>query len=463
MGASLTTKSASSATNVNPAPLTQIPTKKQAPVWQQLSSLTFNVFRARNSHGSCVFKNKMWITGGRSEFYLQFDLHSNNKQADVWWSSDGSTWYQEVQLKGDFWAQNDDAVQPGPVAPWYARFGHSLTSLPPMAYKTPELMVLMGGYSPDPSNDIWVTEDGNNWIYCEHAAWSPRGWHGATLFKGMLWVTGGSPLNNEVWYLKSINQVPRRQPLTRSMYNNYTYVFDWAKASDGGYSPRAGIGFVSHWFFNQTNGETFLNSTEHLVVIGGFGGWLEGDQDPSHAYDGAYSRNDVWYSLDGMNWTLAIANAPFTGRAWFGCTTSRLGNPVLDVSESGRLQGGKLFVMGGGYVGSVAGTNQQVLSIDGAVDTWWTRDLVSWNKVNYDQGGNAVQGGAKPWQVQANYASKVIPLFSTELWAKTTVSSQTRWLGVWGMSVLSFNATSGDEVRYDKRPLVTLLFLISLH
>lgn len=61
-------------------------------------------------------------------------------------------------------------------------------------------MVLAGGYSPSPGNDVWVTEDGIIWMYAifpsfphlilsffrfaGNAPWSARAWHGTTIFKG---------------------------------------------------------------------------------------------------------------------------------------------------------------------------------------------------------------------------------------------------------------------------------------
>jgi hypothetical protein len=100
-------------------------------------------------------------------------------------------------LRGDFFAQNSNALQPGPVAPWsiplslhlslrvslclflcvsllllslrYARYGHSLDAITvelviENRIQEVELMVLMGGFAPGAINDIWVTEDGETWL-----------------------------------------------------------------------------------------------------------------------------------------------------------------------------------------------------------------------------------------------------------------------------------------------------------
>lgn len=84
-------------------------------------------------------------------------------RGDVWFSTDGASWQQSDDLTGDFYLQNFDARDPGPLAPWYARFGHTLDVL--NATNTSgaqtEVMVLTGGYTPQPDNDVWVTTDGS--------------------------------------------------------------------------------------------------------------------------------------------------------------------------------------------------------------------------------------------------------------------------------------------------------------
>ena len=75
---------------------------------------------------------------------------------------------QSDDLTGDFHLQNFDAVDPGSLAPWYARFGHTLDVLNVTDHSgvTVELMILAGGYTPDPDNDVWVTEDGSeSWVW----------------------------------------------------------------------------------------------------------------------------------------------------------------------------------------------------------------------------------------------------------------------------------------------------------
>lgn len=46
----------------------------------------------------------------------------------------------------------------------YQRYGHSLNAIDINDDGEQDLMVLAGGYASSPSNDVWVTEDGKQWM-----------------------------------------------------------------------------------------------------------------------------------------------------------------------------------------------------------------------------------------------------------------------------------------------------------
>lgn len=78
--------------------------------WNQLISSNGVRFSARNGkllwiltfqpiftnfpagHAACVFKHKLWVVGGRAASYTDYNLQTNDKMADVWYSVDGG-WY----------------------------------------------------------------------------------------------------------------------------------------------------------------------------------------------------------------------------------------------------------------------------------------------------------------------------------------------------------------------------------
>lgn len=57
--------------------------------WADLPSTDGIKFSGRNAHASCVFKKKIWVTGGRTNAYTMYNLLESFKVADVWKSSDG--------------------------------------------------------------------------------------------------------------------------------------------------------------------------------------------------------------------------------------------------------------------------------------------------------------------------------------------------------------------------------------
>jgi hypothetical protein len=237
--------------------------------WQELISTDGKKFSKRNAHATAVFKGSIWVCGGRTAQYVLYNLENSVKEADCWSSIDGSLWKQEQQMLGDYWAQNFDVVQPGKLAPWFHRYGHTMTSLDIDNDGREDVMLLLGGYSSVPSNDQWITEDGTTWVYCGLAPWSPRAWHGAVVFKGKLWLLGGTPLNSEVWRLNSVKKISRKTPLTTSFYVNYTFALDWERMDDAPWAHRVGMGLVSQFYFNTSNDETVLDSKERVEATGG--------------------------------------------------------------------------------------------------------------------------------------------------------------------------------------------------
>jgi hypothetical protein len=406
--------------------------------WKEAVPTKDSTFPARNAHASCVFKGKIWITGGKVDAYTMYNLQTSYKVADVWSSEDATDWTREDSLIGDFWAQNDDAAQPGPVAPWYERFGHTLDPLDIDGDGTDDVMILMGGYAPEPSNDMWVSPDGRTWIYAGFAPWSPRAWHGTARFQDTLWLVGGSPLNNEVWKLDSFAVIDRRTPLTRSMYVNYTYSFQWTQVLESAsWSPRVGMGLVSHWWFNDTAGQTVDASQEYLVLIGGFGGWTNTS---SLLYDGMHGRNDVWITLDGSNWTAANPNASFDGRGWMAVADLHGDDKRLSSLAPSSTISGEIYLTGGGDIGFSTSSTQTITQMDGKLDAYWSRDMVVWHKINFQE------GGGRPSEIQRLYSSKNLPQYSSQEWSRTTVDSEQIYLGLWGHSMETFNSATKLEV-----------------
>ena len=160
---------------------------------------------------------------------------------------------------------------------------------------------------------------------------------------------------------------------------------------------------------------------EVLYLIGGFAGWPRNDS----RWNGDRTRNDVWISEDGEKWNLVLPpqgqkTMPFTGRGWHACTTwhdndDKKRGVKNDILVNDR--GSKLFLSGGGYMGTKG--NSVVDTLEGYVDVWWSYDGSNWVRVNYEEG----EGDT---------------LYSTNEWTKTAINNEYKFRGKWGHSLLSF-------------------------
>ncbi|CAK4648071.1 hypothetical protein AeMF1_016943 [Aphanomyces euteiches] len=305
----------------NPCPTTQ--TNTQA--WQLLDKSTAG-FQPRDGHASATFLGKHWVVGGQTEPYTTRQLIQTTRRSDVWSSVDGNNWVSIID-----------------EAPFQRRYGHTLTVFNEKT--TGPVMVLMGGFSPIPANDIWYTKDGVSWTQVSYTVpWTSRGWHCAFAHNNKLWVAGGSPLNNEVWATDSVVRG------------------NWIQQPQAPWPVRAGHSCVNHKIKNSTLGD---NSTESTVVV--LAGWGQASQ----------MYNDVW-SLDSTNkWNLLTEAAPWPIRAW----TAALSFNAL--SQVDAFLGPRLWIFGGGRIGN--GVN----SMFTYSDVWVTRDGVKWQGTSSDRLGQS--------------------------------------------------------------------------
>ena len=221
-------------------------------------------WQARDSQGEVVFDDKLWVLGG------WFDSYSSPPR-DVWSTADGKAW--ELVTK---------------TAPWK----HSDL---PMTVAFDGKMWLMGGWyngrlkDHSASNAVWSSTNGKDWTQVTaKAAWSPRIAAGLVVFKGKMWLLGGTEnyyfgdersLKNDVWYSENGQ--------------------DWTLATaDAGWSPRA----------------------YHQAVVHDGKKWVMGGGNYTPRY---HARNDVWCSEDGVNWTRVTAAAPWHERLWFSAVVYR--------------------------------------------------------------------------------------------------------------------------------------------
>lgn len=198
----------------------KLPQKKGTQTWKKLESpVSESKFSPRHSHATCLFpcphdkdKKCIWLTGGRTELYRTWDLKMEDRAADIWYSDDGRLWHQVENITGDFLdvVGNFDAKRGGKVAPWFSRYGHSLDAVDTDGDGIDDIMILMAGFEPLESNDIWISHDGFVWYFVGYAPWPARAWHSTVVLDGKLFVIGGTPLSNDVWSGTFIRNAEKR-------------------------------------------------------------------------------------------------------------------------------------------------------------------------------------------------------------------------------------------------------------
>lgn len=221
-------------------------------------------WQPRDSQGEVVFDDRLWIFGGWFNSYA-------SPPRDVWNSPDGKTW-NLVEKE----------------APWK----HSDL---PMTIVFDKKMWFMGGWyngrlpGHSASNEVWWSTDGVKWTQAtDCAAWTPRISAAAIVFKGRMWLLGGTEnyyfgdeksLKNDVWSSADGKQ--------------------WKlETADAGWPPRA---------YHQA---AVLN--DKIYIFGG------GNYVPKYE-----AHNDVWSSEDGVNWTKLTDTASWGPRLWFSSVVYR--------------------------------------------------------------------------------------------------------------------------------------------
>lgn len=175
--------------------------------------------------GSVVFNNRIWLLGGGT--YDTPTTKTRNYYNDVWSSADGKQWERHTES-----------------APWQPRqYQH-------VAVFDGRMWVL-GGYHAGDINDVWYSSDGENWYRVYGTPWQSRHATSVVAHKDKLWLTLGSCMIPDLWYLKRSDDPNYKSPIEPPMkslaaikLDGFTkrrvHIFD-SKNPDG--SP---LGFMAH-------------------------------------------------------------------------------------------------------------------------------------------------------------------------------------------------------------------------
>lgn len=70
---------------------------------------------------------------------------------------------------------------------------------------------------------------------------------------------------------------------------------------------------------------------------------------------------------------------------------------------------------------------RRITKMEAKADAWWSYDAVEWTKISYEEGGG----------------TNTVPYYSSQEWSQTIVNTRTAFLGLWGLTVQSFNESTG--------------------
>jgi hypothetical protein len=209
---------------------------------------------------------------------------------DVWTSDDLGTSWQPALPPGDFGQfparAYFQAVTKG--SSMYVLGGQNFKVIPnpnPAPGAPPFIS------SSDFFNDVWRSRDGVHWTpLTTNAPWSPRAGLSSVVFKGELYVLGGS-INDD----SSIIGGPPQRVYFNDVWRSRDGV-NWTPATTNApWAPRAGAGVV------EKDG--------YLYLLGGDSGFLCAPQPCDLPY-----FNDVWRSRDGANWERVTPAAGWSPR-----------------------------------------------------------------------------------------------------------------------------------------------------
>ncbi len=196
--------------------------------WTQQTPAGGTIFSPRMFHAAVVYAGKLWVIGGDVASGTPSDTDAN----DVWYTADGTTWvnasanaafparagHSVTVLNDSMWLIGGDNAGAGLADVWKSTDGVAWTQQLPVgtsfsARTTHATAVLNGrlyvvggaagtAYGVNQYNDVWSTADGTTWrMDTGAAAFSARSMFAMIVHNNELWLGGGfaAGLLNDFW------------------------------------------------------------------------------------------------------------------------------------------------------------------------------------------------------------------------------------------------------------------------
>jgi hypothetical protein len=297
----------------------------------------------RSFHATTVFNDRVWLLGGtgHNDVWSSADgAHWEQATAAApWWPKrglaalafDGKLWVlggdNEAVMLNDVWSSVDGANwEPvNLVAPWPGRAFHGAVVF------DGKMWVFGGRGNAGLLNDVWWSEDGANWTQATaEAPWAKRWSMGSASFQDKLWLFGGinwsgistdsltesmfpevwSTVDGASWNLETDAAEFRQLQPNVALFNNALYVTGFLTTAPyfGVWHSLDGIEW-SRITDDSVPAKPFVYAPGLLSFAGGLlsvGGFLDlcviACPEPWSIFDFRYGFNNVWGSVDGVNW-----------------------------------------------------------------------------------------------------------------------------------------------------------------
>ena len=262
-----------------------VPTKKKE---IKANVLTYNSsFSRRLGHSAVVFQNKLWVIYGSGNGY----------QNDIWFSDNGIQW--------------NTFTSPSTNPILFPRVHHSTL------VHDNKIWIIGGISSTGLRNDVLYSSNGENWQYATSSAgFSKRYKPGSLVFNNKLWIIGGldeNNLKNDVWsssdgitwtQVNSNAGFSGRFGHACAVFNNRMWVFGGNIGSGLSNDVWNSIdGITWNRVYPSEKFKSFSARENHTVTVYKEMLWVYGGKG-----NDAFTKNDLWCSKDGKDWTLSSPN-----------------------------------------------------------------------------------------------------------------------------------------------------------
>ena len=188
-------------------------------------------------------------------------------------------------------------------------------------------------------NDVWRSRDGRHWeLLLTRAPWPPRARAHLVPFRDTLWLIGGDPGDQRVWFTldglvwgSRPVALPSQNPQGLLVHGNALWILGhgmWENATNDIWSSPDGVDWtrrVATAPWPARTGAGFGVLGGRMWVIAGAG------------------RRDVWSSLDGVQWGHGLGAAPWSAQS--RRPSGRLSGWSVDLRRQNR-RGGRHGLLG---------------------------------------------------------------------------------------------------------------------